>query len=269
MRSFLFLLISPFVIAPSPDPICVYTDTSSGQRLYLDALAHSKLTYIPDEPHDQHTYTFTPCRNAAGHCTDSTGAVNTAMCRQTLASDDGICTVVAQFDRDVQPTFDPSGGGQWQFVYQNGDSTGCPDGLPRTFTVNLNCSISSGDFKIISGGEKGEGCNYEFNLATRWACKGQVYATTDDGLSGGSIFLILLGSAVFSYFCIGWCLCAYMNKDDRQWTDISNIPNVTFWAKCPALVYAGCCFTKDFCCGLCAKDNTGNEDIGYEQQIDK
>lgn len=99
-------------------------------------------------------------------------------------------------------------------------------------------------------------CYYEFQVATKWACPGEVPPETEDNsLSGGSIFVIILISGFFAYFVFGWITCAFLNRKDRGCTDIcGNVPHATFWIKLPSLVCAGCCFTKDFLFGLCSKD---------------
>eukprot|EP01084_Bolivina_argentea_P085819 155120_1 len=232
---------------------CVYSDSTSGYTLYLDALAHATLRFTANEPDDKHTYTYTPCRNAAGECPNSSGegGINTAMCRQTLSTDPSVCTVIANTD-STQPSYNPSGNGTWEFQFSNGDDEGC--GSPRNFNVFLVCDMNAGDYKIVSAGELHSSCNYEFNIRTKWACPGQVYTESSSSLSGGWIFVILFLSIFFAYFAFGWCFCAYLNRKDRGYGDVfGNIPHVTFWTKLPALTFAGCCFTKDFLCGLCSK----------------
>ena len=111
-------------------------------------------------------------------------------------------------------------------------------------------------------GEVGASCTYEYLLQSKWACPGQVYVEPDssNALSGGSIFLIILVSLLFAYFVVGWFICAYMNRKDRGYGDvIGNIPHVTFWSKLPSLVFAGCCFTKDFVVSFVSKDGDKNE----------
>ena len=99
----------------------------------------------------------------------------------------------------------------------------------------------------------------------------------DDGsssvLSGGSIFVIILISCLFAYFVFGWITCAFLNRKDRGYTDIcGNVPHATFWIKLPSLVFAGCCFTKDFLFGLCSKDGSytrTDETTGGYENIDE
>eukprot|EP00483_Globobulimina_turgida_P000189 UN00189 len=88
MRAILFIT-AQLIFELCIGQYCVYTDAGSGRKLYLDALEHATLRFTADEFNDKHTYTYTPCRNAAGECPHSSGSggINTAMCRQTLAGD--------------------------------------------------------------------------------------------------------------------------------------------------------------------------------------
>eukprot|EP00483_Globobulimina_turgida_P012385 UN12408 len=168
------------------------------------------------------------------------------MCRQTLDGQADICTVIANVDSSVSPTYNDNADGTWEFIFQNGDDEGC--GAPRKFNVFLYCDETAGDYQIVSAGEPGVSCTYEFNIKTKWACPGQVYVEPEkNSLSGGWIFVIFFLSVVFAYFVFGWCLCAYLNRKDRGFGDVTgNIPHITFWTNIPALTFAGCCFTKDF-----------------------
>merc|ERR1719361_3107820 len=109
MGSFLLLIFAQFIVQKSSGQSCVYHDSDSHQVLYLDALEHATLEVVATEALDDHTYTYTPCRNAAGTCPSSTGSggQDTSMVKQTLESDPNICTVVANTDSSVSPTFDP------------------------------------------------------------------------------------------------------------------------------------------------------------------
>jgi len=244
---------------------CVYKDSSSGEVLYLDALAHAQLTWTVTEENEEHTYTYTPCRNAAGDCPDSegSGGTHTSMVRQTKDGDD-LCVVVANFDSSVMPEYDSvSSNGTWTFAFSNGDSTGCPNA--RAFQVDFMCDQTAADFHIQEGGEL-RSCEYYMHVNTKWACAGEVYREpASSALSGGSIFCIILASVVFAYFVGGWMLCAYLNRKDGV-TVCGNVPHITFWSKLPALTFAGCCFTKDFIQGLLQKDKGDGDDGLLESQ---
>ena len=137
---------------------CVYTDSGTGVKLYLSALEHSTLSAVADESLDEHTYTYTPCRNAAGTCPNSqgSGGTHTSMVRQTIDTDSDVCVVIADVDSSVNPTYNPSsfdGNGSWTFQYRNGDQANC-DG-PRELQVELVCDLSAGDYTVDSVGMRG------------------------------------------------------------------------------------------------------------------
>eukprot|EP01084_Bolivina_argentea_P182040 314345_1 len=142
MTPILTIIVSQLIYCIAQN--CVYTDEATGYKLYLDALEHATLVFEADEISDKHTYTYTPCRNAAGECPNSegSGGLNVAMCRQTVSGDPTICTVIADMD-STNPQFNPAGNGTWRFQFQNGDDEGC--GEPRQFDVYLVCDMSAGD----------------------------------------------------------------------------------------------------------------------------
>eukprot|EP01084_Bolivina_argentea_P182039 314343_1 len=98
------------------------------------------------------------------------------MCRQTLITDPSVCTVIADMDSSVMPSYNPSGNGTWQFQFQNGDDEGC--GAPRILNIFFMCDMSAGDYQIQSAGELHTSCNYEYNIRTKWACPGENTTTT-------------------------------------------------------------------------------------------
>eukprot|EP01084_Bolivina_argentea_P246073 411885_1 len=155
---------------------CVYTDPISGNKLYLDALQHTTLIHTANETIDQHTYTYTPCRNAAGECTDGY-SITTSMCRQTLDNKPDVCNVIANMDSTVMPTYFEENS-TWWFQFKNGDDVGC--GANRVFNSYFVCDMTAGDYKIVSAGETTISCTYEFNIRTKWACPNQNYTTTTE-----------------------------------------------------------------------------------------
>eukprot|EP00483_Globobulimina_turgida_P008483 UN08500 len=176
----LFLLLTSQLInkISGTQAQCVFTDSNTGAVLYLDALQTATLIFTADEFNDKHTYTFTPCRDAAGECPNSSGSngKNTGQVIQTFNDDPEICTVISFFDSTVQPMYNSMGNGTWQFQYQNGDDEGC--GTPRSFYAYFICDMTAGDYQVVSAGELGPSCTYEFNVRTKWACPGENYTTT-------------------------------------------------------------------------------------------
>eukprot|EP01083_Nonionella_stella_P218179 782601_1 len=178
MMQILVFIVTHLIFTQCIAQNCVYTDPATGYKLYLDALEHTSLMITAEEAIDKHTYTYTPCRNAAGECPNSSGSdgLHTSMCRQTLITDPSVCTVIADMNSSVMPTYNPSGNGTWQFQFQNGDDEGC--GAPRTINIFFMCDMSAGDYQIQSAGELHSSCNYEYNIRTKWACPGENTTTT-------------------------------------------------------------------------------------------
>lgn len=252
---------------------CIYTvSTDKGQRmLYLDALKDISLSFTADQIDDKHTYEYTPCRNGAGICSDSegSGGQHTSMCRQTIDGKENInCTVIANFDLSVIPEYLDDSNGTWIFNFENGDDNNCPGNNPRQFQAKFICNLNAGDGIAVSAGEGFTRCTYLFIVETKWACPNEIFnpsSNKSNTLSPGSIFLIILLSIIFGYFLFGWFISSFINRKDRPFNDIyGNIPHVTFWRKLPSLVYAGCCFTKDFCVGMFQKEDNSTSNGQYE-----
>eukprot|EP00486_Rosalina_sp_Unknown_P006564 CAMPEP_0201569996 /NCGR_PEP_ID=MMETSP0190_2-20130828/12025_1 /ASSEMBLY_ACC=CAM_ASM_000263 /TAXON_ID=37353 /ORGANISM="Rosalina sp." /LENGTH=280 /DNA_ID=CAMNT_0047993021 /DNA_START=31 /DNA_END=873 /DNA_ORIENTATION=+ len=255
----LTLVVLQLIFQLSFSQNCVYTDSTTGRKFYLDALAHASIKYQnTDTENDGHYYTLTPCRNAAVECPNSGGGTDTSMVSQTMQNDASICTVIANYDSTISPRFsDEDSEGVWDFTFQNGDKCdeNDPDSNSRELFLTFLCNEGAGDYNVVEAGETYKGsCSYEIQIETKWACPDQVYTEDTTSLSGGWIFLIILFSGIFAYFLFGWILCAFMNRKDRGFGDVcGNVPHGTFWTKLPSLVFAGCCFTKDFLFGMCDK----------------
>eukprot|EP01084_Bolivina_argentea_P045241 83281_1 len=164
----MFLITTQLLVQSCVCQNCVFTDPNTGAVLYLDALQDASLVFTSNTSWDDHTYTYTPCRNAAECFTN--GQFWYSMCGQ-IGNDCSIFTIIALWDSSVQPTYDPINGGQWSFQYQNG--WGCNGNVPRLFTVNYLCDMEAGDYQIISAGESETVmCSYHYNINTKWACNG-------------------------------------------------------------------------------------------------
>ena len=73
------------------------------------------------------------------------------MVRQSKEDDADFCTVVANIDFTVTPTFDANAdNGTWTFEFEYGDDTGCANA--RQFQVDFVCDHSAGDYQIQNGG---------------------------------------------------------------------------------------------------------------------
>lgn len=174
------------------------------------------------------------------------------MVAQTSRTDANACYVLGRWDQTITPTYSDLEGGTWTFRYDNGaDDCGNP---ARTWAPTFVCAPGvEADYQTVS--EIPGSCFYELTVRTQYACTGQSYACPDSdansGLSGGWIFIIILLSATCMYCFVGYIVMGTaVNKEGGLKDFGNNIPQKNFWLMCPSLVWAGCCFTKDFIGGL-------------------
>jgi len=100
----------------------------------------------------------------------------------------------------------------------------------RTVKLRLTCGQSN----TVQFTEP-EDCHYIAEFANKASCSGG----DDDGLSGGSIFLIILMSAAFLYVAVGCGIC-YKKYEKRG---LDACPHKDFWFALPGLVKDGVVFS--------------------------
>jgi len=120
--------------------------------------------------------------------------------------------------------------------------------LSRTLTLAFVCD----ELNKIGSASCSETitCNYAFTFYTSYACdsntNGSASSTSTDGLSGGSIFLLILFLCLFVYCVAGYAYNTRKNQDGG-WKDYkNNIPNLGFWCMVPQWTKAGCMVTKEY-----------------------
>eukprot|EP01084_Bolivina_argentea_P265367 449791_1 len=252
---FLILTIATIVNGQSL-PRCVFRDAgTSGLQLDLRALADTTLKKS-DDLTPQNQYEYSPCQNGIDL---DICAPDTAMAVKLQGEPPNYekCDVIANWDTDAQSTipYYNSAFERWTFNYSTGNDC---NNEPYKFFVYYNCDPDIGDYRVVSVGSPQE-CEGLMYIDTQWACPGEIYTTPapiDNSLSAGSIIVIILLLAFLIYFTIGYIICAILNRKDYGYCDVqANIPHIVFWIKLPALVMAGCMFTKDFLLALCSCDN--------------
>jgi len=128
-------------------------------------------------------------------------------------------------------------------VYTGGDLT--TTGVPRSMQIDFVCSPNSGTGKVTYVDENKTTFRYYFLWTTQYACTNSPNipsgSSGDDGLSGGSIFLIIFFVCVFVYFAAG---IAY-KKFKVHAEGIELLPNTEFWISFPGLIKDGCLFIKN------------------------
>jgi hypothetical protein len=99
-------------------------------------------------------------------------------------------------------------------------------------TFNYICDPTAGTLGAIQATQVGNICKYSVDLNTDLVCKGST--TSSAGLSGGSIFLIILVSLMFLYFIVG---IGFNYHKDRRFKTLHG----EFWCrKLPYWTKMGC-----------------------------
>jgi len=138
---------------------------------------------------------------------------------------------------------DPTKGVQVAFV--NGD--GCRIGAIGVF-LQFPCISTEGPntFTVTPASDM---CSFQINFPTRASCPGSNDGGSGkSGLSGGSIFLIILVVSISVYLIVG---CIYLRKVKGTVGMKESCPNGGFWTALPGLVKDGLAFTWAKLRGLC------------------
>jgi len=128
-----------------------------------------------------------------------------------------------------------------QYTFTNGDEYWTTSGIkPRTVIVNFPCGADQKTFTIS---EDKTAAVYTVTLPTSKSCKGGKAPGTSGGLSGGSVFLIILVVVIPLYVGIG---CLYKRKKLGT-NGNESCPNYDFWKEIPGYVKDGFRFTMGGC----------------------
>lgn len=146
-----------------------------------------------------------------------------------------------------------------RMTLNNGDN--CEDQTtgvfgPRTVHIDFGCSsLISPSFAVTQTGD----CVYNVKYDSPQGCYKESVdpnpnpnPTNDEGLSGGTIFLILVIVVSFVYV-VGGCLFNYFKNGLRG---LDACPQKEFWFGLPGLVRDGCAFTFGKIRSLCTKTET-------------
>ena len=134
---------------------CIWND--NGKTLNLTGTNGLIMNYVDDQ---DLIWSVSPCNNGilcrSNMAMSTVGALNN--CIQRLALWDGGL---------VEPAYSSNNGGQWEFVYENGDNCGT---APTTVTrIFWNCDPLAGVGRITAASEKGT-CDFEIQIDSSLAC---------------------------------------------------------------------------------------------------
>jgi len=141
----------------------------------------------------------------------------------------------------------------------NGDTCGFSG--PRTVTINMICTPSVDPGKTFTVIQPND-CSYDIQFPTAVACPGyqpqnQGGGGGKSGLSGGTIFLILLIVLIPVYIVAGFVYKMKM----KGTTGIESCPNIEFWRLLPVLIKDGFLFTWSKLRGLCNKGQSDYQEV--------
>eukprot|EP01084_Bolivina_argentea_P085734 154959_1 len=228
-----------------------YTNTTTQVSTKLDMSCLNGMTF--DYYEEPYHFLYTPCQNG-DRCMNDQESITGMVVQSSEEGETDQCFLIAVWDNSAVATYDASSR-TWLVAFENGDDC---FGTPRRFEAELVCD-SSTDGRVM-GMDEPRTCEYVMTINTRYAC-GVVACSSDDGISGGSVFLIIFFSGFFLYFVVGYLVMAFTKNKEGGVADFSNnIPQKAFWCMLPSLVLAGCMFSKDFIVGLCNKDKSELEE---------
>jgi hypothetical protein len=139
-------------------------------------------------------------------------------------------------------------------LFIGGDSGGgCTSN--RTVEMAFRCEPTI-DGQIVSVEELTPDCDFVINFDSKYGCPAIAYYDNpnpkDEGISGGSIFLIIFFVGGFVYVVGG--IAYNMKAKDKH--GMEAFPNHTFWfVQLPGYVRDGIKYTKDTLFGACRKDS--------------
>ena len=142
-----------------PSNGCIWEDGNGNNTLNQTRLDGFVLNYVDN---NEYIWSISPCNNGilcrttALYGMGTVGTLNN--CLQRIALWDGGIT---------QPAYSTNNGGQWEFVYENGDSCGsAPTAVTRIF---WNCDPLAGTGRITAVREI-EDCDFEIQIDSNLAC---------------------------------------------------------------------------------------------------
>lgn len=218
----------------------------SGSFFDFSSLKGNELTYTA-QASAYYSYTLNMC----GSVEDICAGKDSMICQATTITKVFEATIISSSDTPpctwaLADASNPQSG--VTITCSNGQTC---NGNVRKAQIQATCdntATSPTSFSVVENPQ----CTYTIKFNSAAACPTTPPAKS--GLSGGSIFLIIL-FVVGSIYGFGGCLYKKF-KMGAEGTEI--IPNIDFWMTLPTLVIAGVMTTKGCLLGLCGK-KTGSD----------
>jgi len=122
-------------------------------------------------------------------------------------------------------------------------------GAPKMVQITIKCDHNNEAVQSVS---QPDSCVFDIIMSSPHACPTTTKKTSPvEGLSGGSIFLIIFFVVAVVYF-VGGAFFRY--KFQEVEVGVNLVPNLGFWSEIPGLVKDGCVFTYEKIRGRFAGD---------------
>jgi len=221
---------------------CTDFTAPSGKKYPLSSLTKTNGDYNGKEAGADYTYVYNFCKNTASTCASPTPAAQTSGTQ---------CTSIGYLPGTV---VELANGNGVNITYTNTLDSKCGPTKSTNrisiFSITCDSSLPASPAFVLSGITEPGQCQYLFTGKSKFACAGGKSSSTtggnnhggkSEGLSPGSIFLIIFFCSAFVYFAAGAAF--KFKKYDARGVDM--VPNVEFWAELPGLIRDGFLFVKN------------------------
>jgi len=177
-------------------------------------------------------YEFSICSNSAAS-TSCTNTISDSCAVQIL---DTRCYNLGKWDNSYKVSTTP---GFLLIKFANGESDDCTDTSGKTFSRSITFTFTCNNGVEIGTltSEEPDQCAYEITIPTKYVCSEYILPNATAGLSGGSIFLIIL-LVVITVYCVGGF---GFNKYRGSAEGFEAVPHASFWCTLlPFWVKTGC-----------------------------
>ena len=240
MRSYHFVICLIVVVCDSK---CKWKDIT------LEPLSALNIQCDQNERYD---FLYAPCSDTL-KCEGGQDNNEVGMVLHWNSEQNNCDLVIAKWDETVEPYYDNRySTDAYSFYYRNAPTdNSCPNGksLNLTFICQEDADPYDEDTMSCtrgSGPDQGV-CYYRFQIQTMYACQSHKPHHENqlevDGLSVGSIMIIIILTLFMIYCLMGYIVNAFKSKDWFAGRD--NLPQYQFWKNVPVWTMIGCKVSYD------------------------